>query len=56
MSTNDVSTLEGAERLIAEASALGPVGGVFHLAMVTQQDTPLNSSQSALENVLPIGM
>ena len=56
VSTNDVSTLEGAERLIAEASALGPVGGVFHLAMVTQQDTPLNSSQSALENVLPIGM
>ena len=40
VSTNDVSTLEGAERLIAEASALGPVGGVFHLAMVTQQDTP----------------
>ena len=56
VSTNDVSTLEGAEQLIAEASALGPVGGVFHLAMVTQQDTPLNSSQSALEKVLPIGM
>lgn len=35
VSTSNVSTLEGAERLIVEASALGPVGGVFHLAMVT---------------------
>lgn len=39
VSTNDVSTPEGAERLIAEACALGPVGGVFHLAMVTHQAT-----------------
>lgn len=37
VSTNDVSTLEGTERLIAEASTLGPVGGVFHLAMVTHK-------------------
>lgn len=37
VSTRDVSTLEGTKRLIAEASALGPVGGVFHLAMVTFQ-------------------
>ena len=35
VSTCDVSTLEGAEQLITEASKLGPVGGVFHLAMVT---------------------
>lgn len=34
VSTSDVSALEGAEQLIAEAAALGPVGGVFHLAMV----------------------
>uniref|UniRef100_A0A7N5ZVY8 Fatty acid synthase n=1 Tax=Anabas testudineus TaxID=64144 RepID=A0A7N5ZVY8_ANATE len=34
VSTNDVSTVEGTERLIAEACTLGPVGGVFHLAMV----------------------
>lgn len=39
VSTNDVSTLEGTERLIAEACALGPVGGVFHLAMVNHQAT-----------------
>lgn len=35
MSKTDVSTLEGAKQLIKEACALGPVGGVFHLAMVT---------------------
>lgn len=35
VSTNDVSTLEGTEQLIAEACTMGPVGGVFHLAMVT---------------------
>ncbi|KAG7507376.1 fatty acid synthase [Solea senegalensis] len=34
VSTNDVTTLAGTEKLIAEAAALGPVGGVFHLAMV----------------------
>nr|AKG51661.1 fatty acid synthase [Oryzias sinensis] len=34
VSTQDVSTMEGTEQLIAEASALGPVGGVFNLAMV----------------------
>lgn len=35
VSTSDVSTLEGTERLITEACRLGPVGGIFHLAMVT---------------------
>lgn len=35
MSKTDVSTLGGAKQLIKEARALGPVGGVFHLAMVT---------------------
>lgn len=37
VSTRDVSTLEGTKKLIMEASALGPVGGVFHLAMVNVQ-------------------
>uniref|UniRef100_A0A7N9B0T0 Fatty acid synthase n=1 Tax=Mastacembelus armatus TaxID=205130 RepID=A0A7N9B0T0_9TELE len=45
VSTNDVSTLEGTERLIAEACALGPVGGVFHLAMVLKD--------GMLENLTP---
>lgn len=34
VSTSDVGTLKGTEQLIAEACAMGPVGGVFHLAMV----------------------
>ena len=34
VSTADVSTRLGAERLVTEAMALGPVGGIFHLAMV----------------------
>uniref|UniRef100_A0A1A8NNF5 Fatty acid synthase n=2 Tax=Nothobranchius TaxID=28779 RepID=A0A1A8NNF5_9TELE len=34
VSLNDVSSLKGAEQLITEACTLGPVGGIFHLAMV----------------------
>lgn len=45
VSTNDVSTLDGAEKLIAEACRLGPLGGVFHLAMVLRD--------GMLENLSP---
>ncbi|TNN50607.1 Fatty acid synthase [Liparis tanakae] len=45
VSTNDVCTLEGTERLLAEAALLGPVGGVFHLAMVLKD--------GMLENLSP---
>lgn len=45
VSTKDVSTLEGTEQLIAEACSLGPVGGVFHLAMVLKD--------GMLENLTP---
>ncbi|XP_054609993.1 fatty acid synthase isoform X1 [Dunckerocampus dactyliophorus] len=45
VSTSDVSTLEGAEKLIAEARRLGTVGGVFHLAMVLKD--------GMLENLTP---
>ncbi|KAM4715440.1 fatty acid synthase isoform 2-T2 [Anableps anableps] len=45
VSTSDISTLKGAEKLIAEACALGPVGGVFHLAMVLKD--------GMLENLTP---
>ncbi|XP_056152912.1 fatty acid synthase [Lampris incognitus] len=45
VSTSDVSTMEGAERLICEASRLGPVGGVFQLAMVLKD--------GMLENLTP---
>lgn len=36
VSTSDVGTVEGAQRLIQEAEKLGPVGGVFNLAMVSK--------------------
>ncbi|KAM3592126.1 uncharacterized protein V6R79_013180 [Siganus canaliculatus] len=45
VSTNDVTTLKGTEQLIAEAGSLGPVGGVFHLAMVLKD--------GMLENLTP---
>ncbi|XP_061823044.1 fatty acid synthase [Nerophis lumbriciformis] len=45
VSTSDVSTPEGAEKLITEACKLGTVGGVFHLAMVLQD--------GMLENLTP---
>ncbi|KAG7491726.1 hypothetical protein MATL_G00007310 [Megalops atlanticus] len=45
VSTNDVSTLEGTQRLISEATKLGPVGGIFHLAMVLKD--------GMLENLTP---
>ncbi|XP_075725722.1 fatty acid synthase-like isoform X2 [Rhipicephalus microplus] len=34
VSTDDVSTKEGASKIIEEASSLGPVGGIFNLAVV----------------------
>lgn len=45
VSTSDISTLEGTERLITEACRLGPVGGIFHLAMVLKD--------GMLENLTP---
>lgn len=37
VSTSDVVTLKGAQALIQEASQLGPIGGIFNLAMVSDQ-------------------
>ncbi|XP_062930495.1 fatty acid synthase [Mobula hypostoma] len=45
VSTSDVCSLEGTQHLIAEASGLGPVGGIFHLAMVLKD--------ALLENLTP---
>ncbi|XP_006801726.2 fatty acid synthase, partial [Neolamprologus brichardi] len=45
VSTSDVGTLRGTEQLIAEACAMGPVGGVFQLAMVLKD--------GMLENLTP---
>lgn len=35
VSTKDCTTLDGAESLLNEANALGPVGGIFNLAAVS---------------------
>ncbi|XP_034049139.1 fatty acid synthase [Thalassophryne amazonica] len=45
VSTSDVGTLEGTNQLVTEAQTLGPVGGVFHLAMVLKD--------GMLENLSP---
>jgi len=42
ISKADVTTMTGAQQLIKEASALGPVGGVFNLAMVLR-DAMINN-------------
>jgi len=34
VSTNNITTLEGTNNLIDEANSMGPVGGVFNLALV----------------------
>ncbi|XP_042306938.1 fatty acid synthase isoform X1 [Sceloporus undulatus] len=47
ISTSDAGTLEGAQRLIQEASQLGPVGGLFNLAMVLK-DAMLENQTSEL--------
>lgn len=38
VSTSDVGTLEGTQHLIEEALQLGPVGGIFNLAMVSNKN------------------
>ncbi|XP_069728923.1 fatty acid synthase [Phaenicophaeus curvirostris] len=45
VSTRDVATLEGTQLLIEEASQLGPVGGIFNLAVVLRD--------SMIENQTP---
>ena len=44
VSTLDISTREGAEGVIDEAILLGPVGGIFNLAMVLKDATLENQS------------
>jgi fatty acid synthase len=34
VSTHDSNTIEGSKRLLEDANRLGPIGGVFHLAVV----------------------
>ncbi|XP_054986055.1 fatty acid synthase [Sorex araneus] len=51
VSTRDASSLEGARGLIKEAAALGPVGGVFNLAMVLRDAMLENQSPEAFRDV-----
>lgn len=38
VSTSDIGTLEGTQQLIEEALKLGPVGGIFNLAVVSDKN------------------
>lgn len=38
VSTSDIGTLEGTQLLIEEALQLGPVGGIFNLAVVSDKN------------------
>ena len=51
ISTRDVSRLDETMSLFEEAELLGPVGGVFHLAMVLQDGLMENQSQASFQAV-----
>ncbi|KAM6175935.1 fatty acid synthase [Erethizon dorsatum] len=51
VSTRDASSLEGARALIAEASQLGPVGGVFNLAVVLRDAMLENQTPEQFQDV-----
>ncbi|XP_042524650.1 fatty acid synthase [Dipodomys spectabilis] len=51
VSTHDASSLEGARALIAEAAQLGPVGGVFNLAMVLRDAMLENQTPELFQDV-----
>ncbi|XP_036924219.1 fatty acid synthase [Sturnira hondurensis] len=51
VSTSDASTLDGARSLIAEATRLGPVGGVFNLAMVLRDAMLENQTPEFFQDV-----
>lgn len=46
VSTSNASSLEGARALITEATKLGPVGGVFNLAMVRKASWAPDTSKA----------
>lgn len=51
VSSSDASELEGARTLIAEATQLGPVGGVFNLAMVLRDAMLENQTPESFRDV-----
>ncbi|XP_075436103.1 fatty acid synthase isoform X2 [Ascaphus truei] len=51
VSTSDVGSLEGTQQLIEEASQMGPVGGIFNLAMVLKDAMIENLSTKLFQDV-----
>ncbi|XP_028740769.1 fatty acid synthase [Peromyscus leucopus] len=51
VSTSNASSLEGARALITEATKLGPVGGVFNLAMVLRDAMLENQTPELFQDV-----
>ncbi|XP_045425730.1 fatty acid synthase [Lemur catta] len=51
VSTSNASSLEGARALITEAAQLGPVGGVFNLAMVLRDAMLENQTPESFQDV-----
>nr|4PIV_A Chain A, Fatty acid synthase [Homo sapiens]4PIV_B Chain B, Fatty acid synthase [Homo sapiens] len=51
VSTSNISSLEGARGLIAEAAQLGPVGGVFNLAVVLRDGLLENQTPEFFQDV-----
>ncbi|XDA81106.1 hypothetical protein R6Z07F_011082 [Ovis aries] len=51
VSTRDVSSLDGTQRLITEAAQLGPVGGVFNLAVVLRDAMLDNQTPEFFQDV-----
>ncbi|EHH58444.1 hypothetical protein EGM_08298, partial [Macaca fascicularis] len=51
VSTSNISSLEGARGLIAEAAQLGPVGGIFNLTMVLRDAMLENQTPEFFQDV-----
>ncbi|TRZ14389.1 hypothetical protein HGM15179_012680 [Zosterops borbonicus] len=51
VSTSDIGTLEGTQRLIEEALKLGPVGGIFNLAVVLRDGMIENQTPELFSEV-----
>ncbi|XP_077551457.1 fatty acid synthase-like [Haemaphysalis longicornis] len=47
----DASTITGAKRLLSEAEAMGPIGGIFNLAMVLHDGLIENQTAESFEEV-----
>ena len=51
LSTNDVGTKEGADKLINQSKSIAPLGGIFHLAVVLKDGLFDNQTISMFSDV-----